>query len=125
MVIETAVQTTSQEKLVEAIVAGLREKKGFDFAILDLSALKGAVADRFVIASASSDRQAQALADSVEEFTRKHCDEKPLRVEGYARGEWILLDYVNVVVHIFLPRVRQFYALEDLWADAPLQRIAQ
>jgi ribosome-associated protein len=116
---------TQNEKLVDAVVAGLREKKGFDFAVMDLSELKGAVAETFVLASAQSDRQAQALADSVEEFTRKRCGEKPYRVEGYARGEWILLDYVTVVVHIFLPRVRQFYGLEDLWADAPIRRIAE
>jgi ribosome-associated protein len=117
--------TAPYQKLIAAIVEGLREKKGFDFAIMDLSELKGAVAEAFVIASAGSDRQAQALADSVEEFTRKQCGDKPLRVEGYSRGEWILLDYVNVVVHVFLPRVRQFYGLEDLWADAPIQRIAE
>ncbi len=86
--------------LIEAIVEGIQEKKGKDIVSLDIRELKSSVTDFFVICHAENTRQVKALADSVEEFTRKNLDEKPWHTEGSENANWILLDYVNVVVHV-------------------------
>jgi ribosome-associated protein len=104
--------------LIEAIVEGIQEKKGKDIVSLDIRELKSSVTDFFVICHAENTRQVKALADSVEEFTRKNLDEKPWHTEGSENANWILLDYVNVVVHVFNKEARDFYHIEDLWADA-------
>ena len=109
--------------LTDTIVEGLQEKKGLDITLMDLRKLPGAVTDFFVICTASSDRQAQALAASVEHLLKVKLDERPFNKEGQARGEWILLDYINAVVHIFLRDKREFYNIEDLWGDAEIRRI--
>lgn len=109
--VSTATQTVAQ------IVDGIREKKGFDITILDLRHLQNTITDYLVVCSGNSDTQTGAIASSVEDELRK-TGERPWRTEGKQRGEWILLDYVNVVVHIFIPRIRTYYNLEDLWGDA-------
>ncbi len=114
-----------KDPLVSAVIEGLREKKGYDLTLLDMTALRNPVADYFLIASGSSDRQVQALANSVEEVVFKKTGEKPLHIEGYTRGEWILLDFVSVVAHIFQPRVRAFYCLEELWGDAQIENLPE
>ena len=101
--------------LADLIVKGMQEKKATDIAILDLKELKNAVSDYFVICSANSDSQLDAIARSVEEEVYKISQENPWQSEGRLNKEWILLDYVSVVVHIFLKDKRQFYALEELW----------
>lgn len=113
------------ETLVQTILYGIREKKGVEIAVLHLGALKNTVAEYYIICSGGSDKQCQAIADSVEDEVRKAHNEKPWHVEGASRGEWILMDYVNVVVHVFIPRAREFYQLEELWADAPTERWAE
>ncbi len=105
--------------LAEVAVKGLQEKKGQDIRIIELKNLPNAVCDYFVICSGTSNTHVSALADAVAEETRKTLNEKPWHSEGWQNAEWILLDYVNVVVHIFQPETRDFYRLEDLWADAP------
>lgn len=107
-------------QLLDAIVEGLHERKGQDIISINLSGMDNVATDVFVIASATSDRHAQALADSVKDVVKEKLGERPFHTEGYAKGEWVLVDYVNIVVHIFLPRLRDFYRLEDLWADAPV-----
>lgn len=111
------------QTLTDTIVEGLQDKKGLDITLMDLRKLPGAVTDFFVICTATSDRQAQALAVSAEQFVRKELDERPFNTEGQGKGEWILLDYINVVVHIFLRDKRVFYNIEDLWGDAEIRRI--
>ena len=108
------------DTLAEIAVRGLQDRKGSDIVVLNLKELKNAVADYFIIASASSDTQLDALARSVEEEVEKVTGQAPWQSEGRTNREWILLDYVDVVVHVFLRDRRQFYALEELWGDAEI-----
>lgn len=85
---------------------------------MDLRNVDGAITDFFVIATGTSDRHVKALADSAEEFARLELQDKPISREGLQLGEWVLLDYSNVVVHIFLDEKRKFYDIEGLWGDA-------
>lgn len=110
------------EKLAKIIAAGMQEKKAEDIVQLDLREVKGAVTDFFVICTGNSDTQVQAIADSIQEMTREKLNERVWHSEGYKAGQWVLLDYVNVVAHVFLRDNRQFYGLEELWADAPSKR---
>jgi ribosome-associated protein len=100
------------------VVEGMQENKAEDITVLDLRQTKGAVSDFFVICSANSATQVNGIADSVVRFTRKNIKEKPWHIEGKANAEWVLLDYVSVVAHIFYKETRSFYNLEDMWADA-------
>jgi ribosome-associated protein len=110
----------SKVDLNDAIIKGMQEKKGNQIKVLDLRKLKSSMADYFIICHASSDKQVSAIADSVEEFSRKLAGEKPLHIEGIESAEWILMDYFDVVVHVFLEEKREFYAIEELWGDAEI-----
>src|SRR5436190_12142894 len=110
--------------LADLIVKGMQEKKATGITVLNLKSLKNAVADYFVICSANSDSQLDAIARSVEEEVYKIANEDPWQSEGRLNREWILLDYVSVVVHIFLKDKREFYALEELWGDAEIKEFA-
>jgi len=113
------------DTLAEVAVRGMQERKGTDIVVLNLKELKNAVADYFIICSASSDTQLDALARSVEEEVEKLTGQSPWQSEGRTNREWILLDYVDVVVHVFLRDRRQFYALEELWGDAEFTYIEE
>ncbi|MFM1792266.1 MAG: ribosome silencing factor [Bacteroidota bacterium] len=113
---------TPVEALVAVIVKGLQEKKGLDICSLDLRKTGSAMADFFVLCHGGSARQVDALADSVEDEVRKALSEKPRHREGSDEAEWVLLDYVNVVVHVFSEEKRQFYRLEELWGDGGITR---
>jgi ribosome-associated protein len=113
------------KQLTDAVVHGLQDKKGLNIVVMDLRKVRGAITDYFVICSGTSDKHVQALSDNVWEAVRVQFDDKPMNVEGRKNGEWILMDYVNVVVHVFLEEKRRFYDIESLWADAPMERIAQ
>lgn len=108
-------QSTS---LSEAIVHGIQEKKGNDIVRLDLRNIHSSVADYFVVTHAASSTQVKAIADSVEEEVFKATGQEPFRKEGLQSAEWVLLDYLDVVVHIFKTDKREFYGIEDLWGDA-------
>ena len=110
------------EAMVEVAVAGLQEKKGNNIVSIDLRNIGSAFADFFVICHGSSNRQVDALADSVEEEMRKVLGEKPKHREGGEAAEWVLLDYYNVVIHIFSEEKRKFYALEELWGDGKIKQ---
>jgi len=114
---------TDSEKLCKAIVKGMQEKKGSDIVVMDLREVKNAVADYFVICSGNSDKQLEAISDSVDEEVYKALKEKPWHMEGKNNKEWMILDYINVVTHIFRKDRRQFYALEKLWGDAEITEI--
>lgn len=105
------------EPLKELVVEALRELKGFDIRVLDVRDLTS-VTDYMVIASGSSDRQVKALARNVVEKA-KHAEHAPMGMEGDRGGEWVLIDLYDVVVHVMLPRVRDFYQLEKLWTSHP------
>jgi ribosome-associated protein len=111
------------DTLADVAVRGLQDRKGMDIVVLNLKELKNAVADYFIICSASSDTQLDALARSVEEEVEKVTGQAPWQSEGRTNREWVLLDYVDVVVHVFLRDRRQFYALEELWGDAEITHI--
>jgi ribosome-associated protein len=114
----------SSEKLSEVIVKGMQEKKATDIVVLDLRKIKNAVADFFVICSGNSDKQLDAIADSVDEQVFKALKENPWHIEGKNNKEWMLLDYIDVVAHVFKKERRDFYSLERLWGDADITEIA-
>lgn len=108
-------------KLSEAIVHGIQEIKGNDIVRLDLRNIHSSVADFFVICHAESSTQIKAIADSVEKEVYKATGQDPYKKEGMQHAEWILLDYFDVVVHIFRTDKRTFYGIEDLWGDAEFE----
>lgn len=105
-------------KLFKAILNAIQEKKGENIISLDLRKIPEAVADFFIICEGSSTTQVRAIADNVEVKVREICGEAPYRHEGMSALQWVLVDYVNVVVHIFHPETRKFYRLEEMWSDA-------
>ncbi len=107
--------------LVTAIIMGIQEVKGKEIVHLDLRHVANTVCDHFIICHGDSDTQVEAIANSVERFGLERAGDKPWHSEGLANAEWILLDYVDVVVHIFHREKRGYYAIEDLWADAVRQ----
>lgn len=111
------------KELSNIIVFGMQEKKAEDIVVLDLRKVKNAVADFFVICSGNSDTQLDAIADSIEKEVHQCSRENPWHREGKENREWILLDYVTVVAHIFKRDRREFYALEDLWGDAVITSV--
>jgi len=106
------------EKLVAVITEGMKEKKAKRISVLDLRGLEHAVCDFFVICNAESTTQVGAIADSVKYFVKKELDEKAWHVEGVDNATWILVDFSNVVVHVFQDEFRAFYDIEEFWADA-------
>ncbi|GAB2700165.1 ribosome silencing factor [Mucilaginibacter koreensis] len=105
----------------ELAIHGIQEKKGNDIVRLDLRNINGSVADYFIVCHADSTTQVKAIANSVEEEIFKAIKQDPWRKEGLQHGEWILLDYVDVIVHVFKTDKREFYGVEELWGDADIQ----
>lgn len=117
-------KSDATEMLVQIAVKGLEEKKGKDIVIMNLKGVKNSVTDYFVIAHGDSRTQVMAMADSVEEEIFKALGIEPWHKEGLENGEWILLDYFDMVVHIFQYEKREFFGLERLWADAEIKKIS-
>jgi len=111
--------------LADIIVKGLQEKQGIDIVKLNLSGIPNSITDYFVICHGSSRSQVDALADSVMAEAKKAIGVFPMHKEGFENCEWILLDYFDVVVHIFQAEKREFYQLEKLWADAPRENVIE
>jgi len=109
--------------LLISIIDGLEERKAKNITVLDLSNIKNRSFDFFVIADAESSTHVDSIASSVEETVKKQLNERPFHTEGWENAEWILLDYVDVMVHVFQQQTRDFYRLEDLWADAEITRL--
>ena len=105
----------------ELAIHGIQEKKGNDIVRLDLRNIHSSVSDYFVICHADSATQVKAIANSIEDEVFKAIQQDPWRKEGIEYGEWILLDYVNVVIHIFRTDKREFYGVEELWGDAEVK----
>ena len=112
------------EILKDQVIAGMQEKKAKEIVSIDLRSIKNAVADFFIICHADSKTHVEAISDSIEEYVFKKTGEYPNHKEGYSNAEWIVLDYVDVVAHVFRQEQRVFYGIERLWADAEIQRIA-
>ena len=111
---------TRNSKIFKSIINAIQQKKGEQIVSLDLRKIPEAVADFFVICQATSNTQVKAIADSVEDLVKKNCGEAPYKHEGQQAAQWILIDYVNIVVHVMQPDTRKFYKLEEMWSDAAL-----
>lgn len=108
----------NSKKLCDSIIEGMQDNKAKNIVLLDLRKIESAVCSYFIICSGESNTQVEGIQQAVVRNTRKNLKEKPWHIEGKTNAEWILLDYVDVVVHIFYKGIREFYDLEDLWADA-------
>lgn len=113
------------EKLIETIVSGIQDKKGKNIVSLDLSGFDGAICSHFVVCNADSTTQVDAISQSIEEKVFEVMGEWPVRVEGRQNSFWVAMDYTDVIVHIFQSELRDFYRLEELWADAPMKRYGE
>ena len=112
------IRLTRNTKIFKTIVNAILEKKGQNIVSLDLRKIPEAVSDFFIICEATNPTQLKAIADFVEEDVKEKCGEVSYKHEGRQAQQWILIDYVNVVVHIMLPEPRKFYQLEEMWSDA-------
>ena len=115
---KSTVRLTKNSKLIKTIINAIQEKKGENIISLDLRKVNEAVADFFIVCEASNQPQVRAISDFVEQQIKEKCDEYPYHHEGKKNLQWVLIDYVNVVVHIMLPENRRFYRLEEMWSDA-------
>ena len=115
----------STEELTRLIIEGIHDRKGRGVTVVDMSHIESAAAQRFIIAQGTSTMQVMAIAESVVEYVRTHTDPavKPYNEDGAGNAEWIVIDYGNVWVHIFMPEARLRYSLEDLWGDAVITDI--
>lgn len=111
----------SSDKLTDLIIKGIQEKKGKNIIQMNLKEVDGAVTDYFIICEANSSTQIGAIKESIEKEVKMGLNEKPWHIEGTSNLEWVLLDYVNVVAHIFNPEKRAFYNVEGLWGDAEIK----
>ncbi|HVA99245.1 MAG TPA: ribosome silencing factor [Bacteroidia bacterium] len=110
--------------LVETVLKGIQEKKGKNITCLNLKKISNNICDYFIICEGDSTTQVDAIANSVEYEVKKALGENPYHAEGFENSEWILIDYVDVVVHVFRKDIRDFYKLEALWADAEVEELA-
>lgn len=110
-------------KILKAITHAIHEKKGENIILVDLRRIQEAVSDFFIICEATSTVQVKAIADNVEEYLKTQLGEVPYRHEGKQTAHWVLIDYVNVVVHVMQPDARKFYKLEEMWSDAEQEEL--
>lgn len=109
--------------LVQEIVEGIQEKKGYKIVVADLTKIGDTICKYFVICQGNSTSHVSAISDEIKDYVRKHSGNKPTAVDGIACCEWVAMDYSDVLVHVFLPEIREYYNLEHLWADAILTEI--
>ena len=115
--------SVNTDDLISVIIKGIDDVKGDDIQLLDLRGIENTVCDYFIICSGNSNTQVNAITGSVQKLVSKELKDKPWHVEGQNNSEWILMDYVNVVVHVFQNHVREFYDIESLWGDAKITEI--
>lgn len=115
---KTSVRLNKNSKIIKTIIQAVRDKKAENIISLDLRKIKEAVADFFIVCEASNPQQVRAIADNVKDMVKDICNEGPYHHEGYQKLNWVLIDYVNVVVHVMQPETRKFYKLEEMWSDA-------
>ena len=115
-----AKNTISTDVLLTNIIKGIEEVKGNDIDILDLRAIDTAVCDYFVICNGTSNTQVNAIVNSVQKLVSKELKDKPWHIEGTDNAEWVLMDYVSIVVHVFQKEIREYYNIEGLWGDAKI-----
>lgn len=112
------------DELIAVILKGIDDVKGKNIQLLDLREIENTVCDYFVICTGNSNTQVNAISSAVQKTVSKELKDKPWHVEGQGNAEWVLMDYVNVVVHIFQKQVRDFYDIESLWGDAKITEIS-
>ncbi len=117
------IKKVEKKELLEVIIEGMQELKAKNIVVMDLRAINSSVADYFVIATGTSSTQVEGICNSVEKFTEDLLAESPRRIEGKRNAKWILMDYFNIIVHIFDEETRAFYSLEQLWGDATIKEI--
>jgi len=115
---KSAARLTRNSKIIKTIINAIQQKKGGNIISLDLRKIPEAVADFFIICEAGNQPQIRAISDNIEDQVKKQTGEDPYRHEGFKSLQWVLIDYVNVVVHVMLPENRKFYKLEEMWSDA-------
>ena len=108
----------SADQLITSVISSIEDVKGNDISILDLRDIENTVCDYFIICEGTSNTQVNAISNSVQKKVSKELKETPWHVEGEENAEWILIDYVNVVVHVFQKHIREYYDIESLWGDA-------
>ena len=111
------------KQLVETVTKGIQEKKGSQIVIADLSAIDSSICRYFIICQGNSPSQVEAITESAGDMVREELGEKPTHVVGLENAQWVAMDYTDVLVHVFLPDVREYYDLEHLWDDASLTQI--
>ena len=114
-------QKTAIDLLTEAVIRALQDRKAKDIKLMDLRGISGAVSDFFIVCHGESSTQVEGLARNVEQEVEKETGEIPAHIEGTKNAQWVLIDYISVVVHIFQPEQRSYYGIERLWADAELR----
>ncbi len=114
----TITRLTRNSKIFKSIIKAIQDKKGENIVSLDLRKIPEASADFFIVCQASSTTQVRAICDAIEDQVRIDCEEAPYKHEGRQALQWVLIDYVNVVVHVMHPEARTFYKLEEMWSDA-------
>ncbi len=118
---KTVTRLTRNSKIFKSIIKAIQDKKGENIISLDLRKIDEAVTDFFIVCEASNQPQIRAIADSIIMDVKNNCDDIPFQHEGKEKLQWVLIDYVNIVVHIMLPETRRFYKLEEMWSDAVLE----
>lgn len=117
------IEIISTEEMVDCVVQGIQEKKGMDIVVMDLRSIENNFTDYFVVCSGSSDTQIDAISDSIEKEMQTKLGIRPHSMEGKSSKEWVLIDYFDVIVHVFIKDKRHFFQIEDLWGDAKFTRI--
>ncbi len=112
-----------KKQLLDNIVNGIKEKKGKNITTIDLKNIPGALCDYFVVCEGNTPSQVAAIAESVEHIVKSNMQESPIRVQGHQLAEWIAIDYGDIIVHIFIPELRGFYNIDNLWSDANIELI--
>jgi len=118
-----AKKQSNADALITTIIEGIEDVKGKDINILDLREIENTVCDYFIICEGTSNTQVNAIVNSIQKKVSKTIQDKPWHVEGEDNAEWVLMDYVNVVVHVFQKHIREYYDIESLWGDAKLTAI--
>ena len=112
------IKKINTDELIAEIIKGIDDVKGEDVQLLDLREIENTVCDYFIICSGNSNTQVKAISGSIQKVVSKSLKDKPWHIEGEINSEWVLMDYVNVVVHVFQKHIREFYDIESLWGDA-------
>lgn len=110
-------------QLLDSIISGIQEKKGKNITTIELKGIPGVICDYFVICEGNTPSQVSALAESIEHVVKVNTQESPIRVQGQQLAEWIGIDYGDIIVHIFIPELRTYYNIDNLWSDAKSEKI--